>query len=366
MIKQYTHIILLLLLLSLSVKSVFAGEEYSFAIKGGVSLGSYEAGLNWVLIEELRYQVIQSDARLNTFTGASAGSINTIMSAVRYCQSDSGSNIKDNLFRNSWNIGLKSMTALPGDQDSRIDYREITDNLEMYLKQPQRRQKARDKGGVFTRRGLLPSIQLIYNEIQNKEIAYREGCNVNIGIAVTKLFPEKSTVDGIDLRTQRFVFPLQLFVQNGEVKFRNLSPEDKRFTSLDQFIYLPEVNGLVQAHEVLKLALASSAFPIAFAPVNLSYCITPRKNYTYAQNECPINYESRQDLFIDGGSLDNAPIGVALGITDHFSDVRQAVFGYINPGRLRERESVASIFDVLAPKGISSSEYIAGISDYFR
>ncbi|HEY9053172.1 MAG TPA: patatin-like phospholipase family protein [Gammaproteobacteria bacterium] len=365
MIKQFSHI-LILLLLSLAIKSVFAGEEYSFAIKGGVSLGSYEAGLNWVLIEELRYQVIQNNARLNTFTGSSAGSINTIMSAVRYCQSDSGSNVKDNLFRKAWNIGLKNMATLPGDHHAKIDYREITDNLEVYLKQPQRRQKARDKGGVFSRRGLLPSIQLIYNEIHNNKNTYREGCSVNIGIAVTKLFPEKSTVDGIDLRTQRFVFPLQMFVQNGEVKFRNLSPEDKRFTSLDQFIYLPEVNGLVQTHEVLKLALASSAFPIAFAPVNLSYCIAPRKNSAYNRNECPVNYESRQDLFVDGGSLDNAPIGVALGITDHFADVRQAVFGYINPGRLRERESAASVFDVSAPKGISSSEYIAGISDYMR
>ncbi|TNF34163.1 MAG: hypothetical protein EP315_07600 [Gammaproteobacteria bacterium] len=367
MIKQVCHRLVLIYLLLLSLQSAMAAEEYSFAIKGGVSLGSYEAGLNWVLIEELRHQMNQDQSRLNTFTGASAGSINAIMSAARYCQSaQTDSHVQDNLFRKAWDIGLNSLTALPGEDKKRVDYREIADNLGVYLTQPQRRQPAKDKGGVFSRRGLLPSIQLIYNEIHHNGVAYREGCSVNIGIAVTKLIPEKSTVSGIDLRTQRFIFPLQLFVENGEVKFRNLSPQDKRFTSLDQFIYLPEVNGLVETHQVLKVTLASSAFPVAFAPVNLSYCIAARNVRAYVRKECPENYESRQDLFIDGGSLDNAPIGVALGITQHFADIRQAIFGYINPGRLREREAAVSFFETQTPRDILSSEYIAGISDYMR
>ncbi len=67
-------------------------EPYALTISGGVSLGSYEAGLNWTLVRAFRAQAEMSallDRRrphLVAVTGASAGSINALLVAALYCE----------------------------------------------------------------------------------------------------------------------------------------------------------------------------------------------------------------------------------------------------------------------------------------
>src|SRR5436305_7658332 len=58
-------------------------QRYSLTVRGGVSLGAYEGGINWALL-----RVLQGDptASLTTVTGASAGNINAFLSAVEWCQ----------------------------------------------------------------------------------------------------------------------------------------------------------------------------------------------------------------------------------------------------------------------------------------
>ena len=61
-------------------------RPYSLTISGGISLGVYEAGLNWVIIEQLRNGRLSGDemTRLLSVTGASAGAINTLIASLRY------------------------------------------------------------------------------------------------------------------------------------------------------------------------------------------------------------------------------------------------------------------------------------------
>src|SRR6185369_17565389 len=59
---------------------------FSLTISGGISLGSYEAGVNWALIEYMRK--IREEGKespdLKVITGASAGSINAILTAMAW------------------------------------------------------------------------------------------------------------------------------------------------------------------------------------------------------------------------------------------------------------------------------------------
>jgi len=356
-----------------SIPVAYADHYASFAIKGGISLGSYEAGLNWVFIEEVR----RREYVLNTFTGASAGGINAIISAVRACQIKDAPDIKNNIFRKAWNINIDDIMSF--EDQPEFDYTDIIENFDEYIN---RRHTANgsDKGGLFSRKGLLNSVRLVYEEVKNKE--YINDCEVNIGIAVTKLFPEIMNVLGVSLKNQRFIFPLKLSVKNKKVIFENLNADDPKFVSQDNYLYLPEKeDGTVDVYDVLKLALASSAFPVAFAPVNLKYCKPVKDASTEGKTNCPANYKKRHDLFLDGGSFDNAPIGSTLTLTEYSlrhggsNDEKNnntendpdhetiVSYGYIDPGNMRKPgRNIHSDRDVIFTG--KADEYIAGMTDY--
>lgn len=338
--------------------------QVSFAVKGGISLGSYEAGLNWVLIEEIR----RRDYELNTFTGASAGGINTIVSAIRACQQDKLNSVSENIFRTTWDVSIEELMPVNGDDN--FDFSDVIDNLDDYLKDDAKHVKGIDKGGIFARKGLLKSIKIVYDEISG-DIKYKENCQVNIGLAVTKLFPDVKTVEGFNLKNQRFIIPLQVFTRNNKLYFRNLNPDKKDFVSLDSYLYLPEqIDKTIAPQDVMKVALASSAFPMAFAPVNLHYCEAEIAAIPARRQNCPMNYAKKHDLFSDGGSFDNAPIGSTFTLTEYDMKLKnksmkdeQVVYGYINPGNLRERQDGSDRKNTSNIQG-EPNKYIAGMADY--
>src|SRR5215469_2523486 len=67
-------------------------DGYALTLSGGVSLGSYEAGLNWALVRvfraEMHEMLLRRQPRLVGVTGASAGSINALLAAALYCETD--------------------------------------------------------------------------------------------------------------------------------------------------------------------------------------------------------------------------------------------------------------------------------------
>src|SRR6266849_3979604 len=69
-----------------------AVDPFALTITGGVSLGAYEAGLNWALVSFIkRASALGSERdlprpRLVALAGASAGSINALLAAAVWCQ----------------------------------------------------------------------------------------------------------------------------------------------------------------------------------------------------------------------------------------------------------------------------------------
>src|SRR5262245_44903224 len=83
-----------------------ASPSYVLTVSGGISLGSYEAGLTWAMV---RYLKLAPDAvdhgRLVAASGASAGNINAFLAATTWCQdegTDRAETPEDNLFWKAW------------------------------------------------------------------------------------------------------------------------------------------------------------------------------------------------------------------------------------------------------------------------
>ena len=92
------------------------------ATSGGISLGSYQAGVNWGLVEllrraqvddTLRTQIAQSGMaipRIVGLSGASAGTINSLMSALHYCRGGSRVLPEESLFWRTWvDVGWREL-----------------------------------------------------------------------------------------------------------------------------------------------------------------------------------------------------------------------------------------------------------------
>jgi predicted acylesterase/phospholipase RssA len=119
--KLLLKLSLIFLLLTLTLYAEHEKKErkklnFSLVISGGVSLGAYEAGYNWAMIKMLNEikrsgKFVEPDLR--SVAGASAGSINALLSAMYWCQKDSvplKNSVDDNLFYETWvNLGIEDL-----------------------------------------------------------------------------------------------------------------------------------------------------------------------------------------------------------------------------------------------------------------
>jgi len=408
--------------------------QVSLAIKGGVSLGSYESGVNWVLVNELKRR---EKYELNTISGASAGAINAVVSAINYCQikkENKKLNITENIYRDIWNVDIKdlvkiktltenskSLTYLNEQPDYEDDYNSDDDyesNNELLIKEVKKiddldysdfihnlqnvldnkksdsdadgdnKKTGIDNGGVFSRHALIPSLRRVYNEVYNKD-NFNNDCSVNVSLAVTKLIPDITKKHGIDVKNQRYIIPLVVSVKENKLYFSNFEHKNtlynmclennknnndnkrcRKITDIDDYIYLPQrPDGTVRLVDVLKAAMASSAFPVAFAPVNLSYCkLNDELDKKYLTDNCPDGFIQKNDLFSDGGSFDNAPIGTTIKISQYKNKMKgknsKFIYGYLNPGMYRGN-SGAEIKDSFKYIGDPKS-YVTSSLDYLR
>ena len=349
---------------------MLAEDEYVFAVKGGISLGSYEAGLNWVYIEQLRQYQHKNTAKLDTFVGASAGSINSLLSAIRYCQKikiTSGRKI----FQQTWDVGMQHFFAAAENnvQDNKPD------NEQGKQRKPRKRSPNeslseftafnKNTQGIFSRKGLKLSLDYVKELLNQSGENFREGCQVKIGISITKLVPDVSVVAGIDVLNQRYVIPLLFKIESGRVTFRNYQPENSQFSQSDNYLYLPAPEGVVDHESVLNALLASSAFPVTFSPVKVAYCRASNIDSVKYQNTCPAQYQYHEDLFIDGGNFDNAPIGAALNLHDEKGIFENSVVLFVNPDRRRIRTQTSKgPFSTESNPNAKKNPAIIGLKEY--
>ena len=270
--------------------------DFSLIISGGVSLGAYEAGYNWAVIKMLTKVKNNSELvepNLKSVAGASAGSINALLSAMYWCQKDSvplHNTINDNLFYETWvNLGIEDL-AIRGKDPT-------------------------NKSSLFTRRGLEKKGEIIIKHLEKP--IFKNGCEVPLGVAVTKVKPIVEKIHGIKVKNQNFSVPLTFKVRKGKgfVENKILPP------SGDFYISIPNIANDKQ--KLVNLLFASGAFPGAFEQVKLDYSYKGIKHSNY---------------FIDGGLYDNVPLDLAIDL-----DKNASTFFFMDPSNMRKEKEVENI-----------------------
>ena len=280
------------LILSLSTLSLHAEREkanLSMVISGGVSLGAYEAGYNWAMIKMLnkvRKNGKLIEPHLRSVAGASAGSINALLTAMYWCQKDSvplHNSVDDNLFYETWvNLGIEDLLIKGEDPGN--------------------------KSSLFTRKKLEEKGELIIEHL--KKPIFKKNCAVPLGVSVTKVTPIVEEIAGIKVKNQNFSVPLVFKEKNGRGIVENkILPKSTAF-----YISIPGIEK--DRQKLVNLLFASGAFPGAFQQVKLDYRYKGKNQSHY---------------FIDGGLYDNVPLDLAIALDPSASD-----FVFIDPSNIRK------------------------------
>ena len=263
--------------------------DFSLVISGGVSLGAYEAGYNWALIKMLAKAKATDaiiDPQMQSVSGASAGSINALLSAMYWCQKDTvplRNSVDDNLFYETWvNLGIEDLAIIGKD--------------------------AQNKSSLFTQEGLKKKGDIIIEHL--KQPIFKKNCEVPLGVAVTKVTPITETVQGIKIKNQNFSVPLVFKEKNGQGIIENKTlPASTAF-----YLSIPGIEK--DRKKVINLLLASGAFPGAFQQVKLEY---------------QYKGKVRSNYFIDGGLYDNVPLDLAIALNN-----QSTYFFFMDPSNMRK------------------------------
>jgi predicted acylesterase/phospholipase RssA len=262
----------------------------SMVISGGVSLGAYEAGYNWAMIKMLSEIRVDHkglvEPNLRSVAGASAGSINALLSAIYWCQKESvplHNSVDDNLFYETWvNLGIEDLVIKGKDKHN--------------------------KNSLFTRKGLQKKGDAIIEHLEKP--IFRKNCKVPLGVAVTKVKPIVEKIAGIKVKNQNFSVPLLFKEKDGKaIVENNVLPPSIAF-----YLSIPGIEK--DRQKLINLLFASGAFPGAFQQVKLDY---------------EYKGEKRSSYFIDGGLYDNVPLDLAIAL-DH----NATHFLFMDPSNIRK------------------------------
>jgi len=288
-LKQIFSLFLLLSLWSSTLHAEREKIDFSMVISGGVSLGAYESGYNWAMIKmlaKIRKHGTLAEPELRSVAGASAGSINALMTIMYWCQKDDvplRNSVEDNLFYETWvNLGIEDL-AIHGEDPN-------------------------NESTLFTRKALEKKAEYILEQM-NKPI-FRKGCEVPLGVSVTKVTPIVEEIAGIKIKNQHFSIPLTVKEKNGRLVIENR----KMPPSTDFYISIPGIEK--DTGKIANVLFASSAFPGAFQRVKLDYVYKGKRASHY---------------FIDGGAFDNVPLQLAIELNE-----KASFFLFMDPSNMRK------------------------------
>ena len=253
-------------------------------VSGGISLGSYEAGL---LHYYTQFQLAQRRAvkRISpelaalpqTVTGASAGAINAFLAAIAGCR-EQVSKPEESLFYQLW---------IPVGIDNLLDTDAVTAT------------------SLLSRKGIDQSLAT-FSRIWNDTGWSQDGCRANIGINVTRAIPRFIQLNQSNDQYRGILLPLQtehllLSLNGGNKKppsvwswVPSASQADSEFYERFQIRTTQADLFPTELSDVLK---ASSAFPVAWPFVYLR-----------------VPSEGARKPFLDGGVFDNNPLRLARNI----------------------------------------------------
>jgi predicted acylesterase/phospholipase RssA len=299
----------MLLALLLAAAPVATPRQFALTISGGVSLGAYEGGLTWTLVNYLKSS---GELNLAGVTGASAGSINALLAAALWCQhpdEKASASLDDNDFRETWlPVGFDQL--LPGEN------KDFTPDDVLFRSAP-----------------LEETLSKLMQKIRTRK--YRPGCAVPIGITVTRTRPDNEAVS-LGGAAQRFVIAWRFEVDaEGQPHILRDDLDDDRDSAASSLV-LGESHGKLDAEQAANAVLASGAFPFAFRPrilcdcalecpvdetVQSGSCPGPGASQTLTELSCnaipPLGKRTLcKRAYVDGGIFDNAPLGLAIDLVE--------------------------------------------------
>lgn len=302
----------------------------AMAISGGASLGSYQSGVTWTLIEFYRRATLDrpyAEAHglkrysLASIAGASAGNINAVLSAIEWCSGKPPRRPEASLYWSIWvRVGIDELLATAADLERKEDR------------------------GLFRRAFFRDEL---YGEIE-RELASAGDmpCDVPIGITLTRVYPDSFAVQPkIRVPIQRFasIFRLTRDPARRALRFAQAHDAVRGARALGVLIApVSELADSIPHDTVLAVVEASSAFPVAFAPRELRYYYADSLR---ADGACPTRTDGvcstyKRSQFIDGGVFDNIPMSLTIGMYQrtrpaNVQDPLTVVF--VDPGLLRGR-----------------------------
>lgn len=295
----------------------------ALVLSGGVSLGAYEAGVNYAILAATDIEVDKNSVlpRINVTTGASAGAINAIATAIQTCLSKDSQepySLFNNIFRDIWiNVGFDNLLPPEFYKYEDVEYKIELGGISAYD------EPAEIKDALFSRSAFKPVIERLDKIV--KEHKAKKDCEVLVGLMVTKTQPEKvklmlSGNQKTYVNKQSYAVPIRVYTEENSdggqrIHFSTVPVKKlKNFNSTNvkrNYINLTSVKEEISFDAVVRATLASSAFPVAFSPIKLGYCDTEGSSNFEKSKSCPDDSFYKQAYFIDGGYFNNIPIGLA-------------------------------------------------------
>jgi hypothetical protein len=309
-------------------------------ISGGISLGTHQSGVNWALVNFFRHSYHDpafrraygvGPHRLAVATGASAGNVNAVLSSLDWCaayqpRSDPA---EQSLMWQLW-TGMGIRALFPNDAAARRPPRPDTDPHATF--------------GIFRR----DSIKTLYSSrIGQRFVETRNSdCSVALGVTLTRVHRDSIMLNPqIHPRAQRFASMFTIRTRPAGPGERRLevaaiSSGVRRDPSFGKLVLPPtDQDGTVAFTDVMDLVEASSAFPLAFEPVDVRFY---EAQSIPEDGSCPRGPDGAcatagRARFMDGGVFDNNPLSLALGLFRHTARGGRAPehYIYINPDRAR-------------------------------
>ncbi len=265
-------------------------DPLGITVSGGVSLGTWEAGFIYLYLEALK---IKPEAQVRVVTGASAGSANALITAISSCRLPEPF----------------PMSSLGWKVWGPIGFKELFD----------RRRSTYES--LFVRDALDASFERVHT-------VWREGlptsCDVVVGTTVTRVQPREAKLqDGLSVPRVLETFTIRI-QGRGPGKSPRLSNYVSPTSPMPQPLlpFVDDENDPVASDrnflQLRSLIFASGAFPVAFSPQPISYCLSksvaPGEALTAEAIACPA--PQFVDLFVDGGVFDNNPLRLAWSVAE--------------------------------------------------
>ena len=284
--------------------------DLSIASSGGVSIGAYLAGANWMLAElfkflqdhpEQRARFLLPSYRIGAMSGASAGNVNSLLTALRACDAGPARPAEASALWDIWmQVGIEQLLPAHNSDPS----------LEL---------------GLFDR-GYLNTA--LFDRLKSEFArSPTPGCFIPIVATLSKLVPARLPLNQLmAAQVQRFVASYSLATEqggNGNGMRFVLRPAESLIaldTALGKQLSLVSSEEAVDAidlDDVYQLLKASSSVAYLFEPVELSYCDAAKAALVggcVAQE--PFNAVVQRARFVDGGAIDNSPLFAAMRLME--------------------------------------------------